>query len=103
MKNKSWDEWKANFCQYIGDWSYNSAYDELEVVKEILTTEILDKVLEIVGEDEEVLKYSGMAVGGASSDSYWVKKFIDGNIRNQLRAEQRTQLQKLKERYTVEH
>jgi len=32
-----WYEWVHNFCKHISDWSYNSALEELEIMKDKLT------------------------------------------------------------------
>jgi hypothetical protein len=45
-RSKEWEDWKHNFCQHISDWSYFSADEELEKMKQSLLSQQRAELIE---------------------------------------------------------
>jgi hypothetical protein len=43
MNKGEWEKWKNNFCNHISDWSFNTAFDELGRMKEIVRQQALEE------------------------------------------------------------
>ena len=56
MEEFDWESWKNNFCKHISDWSYFSANEELEKMKESLVSVALQHREEEIREGVEELK-----------------------------------------------